>query len=63
MVLGVLPSPPVASRALLGLLPDEFVQGMVHLGPSLGIALGEGPGISEEVSQGRGRGELLGGAA
>ena len=37
--------PPVASRALLGMLPDEFVQ--IWVQTNLGILLGLGPGISQ----------------
>ena len=71
---GVLPSPPVASRALLRLLPAEFadkpelaacLQGWVQLGLFLMILLGRGPqgGPPEtrETSQVEGITQELGG--
>ena len=51
-LLGVLPSPPVASRALLGLLPDEFVQ--IWVQPTLVTLLGLGPGVIEDDSRDEG---------
>ena len=59
IILGVLPSPPVASRALLGLLPDEFMQIWVH--PSVGTLLGLGPGVTGDDSRDEGLTEDLAG--